>query len=214
MPIAPQNAYNALMANPSNFLRRYPVRIFGSTGASGVVQYAIENRGASHRPGSVLGTHGWHDSESFNIKVSNQVPNGHTFNAHSVHMDVGQANMQFYRLPSIGGPNIMVTGQLSGCSFVFSPIAHSNDVNVAHVQPQVGNSGATLRTNLAANHPNAFVFGISNQAGFYNGANRAVSVIGVRQGGIWRFYSQKQDRTTGDYRVRSVWRQYPNRSKM
>lgn len=213
MPMTPQNAYNSLMADPVSFLKTYPVRIFGSPGASGVTQYAIENRGPSHRPGTIRGTHNWHTTESFNIKRPAYVNNGYSFYAHSVHMDVGLTNMQFYRLPSLGGPNIMLTGQLSGCSFVISPVAHGNDVDVAHVQPQVVNP-ATLRNNLAVQHQNAFVFGVSEQRGHYNGANRAVSIIGIRSAGRWKFYSQKQDRSTGDYRIRSVWRQYPSRSKV
>jgi len=212
----PIEACQTLITNPVKFLKTYPVRIFGSVAPSGVIACGLSNRGQSHRPGRVLKTKRWHQTESFNLRTAASMhqlgQRGVQFLAHSVHMDAGANNLNFYRLPSIGGPNIMVTGQLSGCSFVISPIANSQDVNVAHVQP-VGVDGVNLRNNLAGLHHNATVFGVSAQRGYYQGANRAVSMIGIRAAGRWSFYTQKQQRG-GDYRVMSVWRQYPNRSKV
>src|SRR5689334_15696316 len=106
MPIDPAVAYNTLVANPSQFLRRYPVRIFGYTGASGQWRYFISNRGQSMRPGSRLGTLSMHATESFDIRAAGPggAPpiagggGGHPFDALSIHMDVGLPNMGFYRL--------------------------------------------------------------------------------------------------------------------
>jgi len=213
----PIEALQSLSANPVRFLKKYPVRIFGSIAQSGVIAFGMGNRGQSHRPGKILKTKRWHQTESFNIGTMQYIKartgNAHNFLAHSIHMDVGQANLNFYTLPAIAGPSIMVTGQLSGCSFVISPIDYSQDVNVAHIQP-AGVNGVNLRNNLVALHPHATVFGPSNQKGNYLTANnRVASMIGIRTAGRWNFYSQKQQRG-GDYRVLSVWRQYPNRCKV
>ena len=216
MPIAPAVAFNSLQNTPVTYLKTYPTRIFGATAASGVCNYGLGNRGNSHRPGTVLGTNNMHDTESFNIRstASGLVDGGdQVFNAHSIHMDVGAAALGFYLLPSVGGPDIMVTGQLSGCAFVISPVAGGNNLNVAHVQPQAVNS-TTLRNNLAAAHPNGFVYGASDRRGYYDGATRAVSIVGIRAAGSWTLYAQKQDRASGDYSIKSVWEIYPRHRKV
>ncbi|BBL99926.1 hypothetical protein [Microbulbifer sp. GL-2] len=215
MAILPANALNQLQTNTSNFLKTFPIRIYGDPGASAVTQYCIGNGGNSYRPGTVLGTHNMHTTESFQIRGNAfyLATNPHLFFTHSIHMDVGAANLGFYRLPSATGPSMMVTGQLSACSFVIRPVVGSTALDVAHVQPAAVN-GDTLRNNLAATYGTAFVYGTSNQRGFYNGANRTVSVIGIRTGTNWKIYAQKHDRTTGDYRILSVYEIYPTHHKL
>jgi hypothetical protein len=217
MPINPNVAFNSLMNGVEAFLKKYPVRIFGDVNASGVAQYAMENRGNSFRPGSILGTLNLHATESFNIRATAagiHGPGSHVFNAHSIHMDVGIGAMGFYRLGA-AGPAIVVTGQLSGCAFVISP-AGGNDLDVAHIQPVgAGVTGANLATTLKTNHPNAFVYGATAGRGFYDNGDRVVSIIGVRGGGgAWRIYAQKHDRNSGDYTIRSVYRIHPNHTKL
>ena len=214
-PMNPAIAFHSLVNHPETFLKRYPIRIFGDVNASGVAQYAIENRGPSFRPGSFWGTHRWHATDSFNIRATAagiHGPGSHIFTAHSVHMDVGIGAMGFYRL-DVTGPNIMVTGQLSGCAFVIQP-AGGNNVDVAHIRP-VGRTGAHLARTLTYNHPNAFVYGATAGRGFYDSNDRVSSIIGIRNaGGAWSIYSQKHDATTGDYRIRSVYRIYPTHTKL
>jgi hypothetical protein len=216
MPMAPAVAFAQLTNNVETFLKRYPVRIFGAVAASAVRGYYLENRGNSFRPGSFWGTHNWHATESFNIRdpavMAAAGPN-HAFFAHSIHMDTGVAAMGFYRLDNTG-PAIMVTGQLSGCSFVVQP-AGGNDLDVAHVQPVPGATGIALAGTLDAALPNAFIYGATGEGGFYTGANRTVSIIGIRNpAGQWSLYAQKHDRTTGDFRIRSVYRIHPDHSKL
>jgi hypothetical protein len=212
MPLDPHVTYNVLIANVPGFLKNYPVRIFGSTAASGVTAYCLLNRGASMRPGSKLGTWSMKATESFDIRAMagigavGGVGNGHVFNAHSVHMDLGQAAMAFYRLDNTG-PNIMVTGQLSGCSFVMTAAA-GGTIDVAHVKP-VGITAATLLTNLTAANPGALIYG----AGAYDPNDRTVSIIGARDAAGWRVYAQKHDATSGDYRIKSVYQIWPARVK-
>ena len=214
MPITPAIAYNTLVANPGDFLRRYPVRIFGATAASGVAMYVMDNRGQSRRPGSVLGTLNMHTTESFDVRSAAIVfgGNGHPFSAHSVHMDVGTGAMGFYRLDGTG-PNIMVTGQLSGCSFVMMPVG-ANDVDVAHIKPhQI--TGKTLHDNLSNTFANAVIYGDSKDGGFYDSDTRVVSIVGVRFAGEWRMYAQKQKPGTSyDYSIKSVYQIYPTKEKI
>ncbi len=215
MPIDPPIAFNSLLNANEVFLKSYPVRIFGDVNASGIAQYAIENRGNSFRPGSKLGTHRFHATESFNIRATAaglHAVGSHIFNAHSIHMDMGINAMEFYRLDNTG-PNIMVTGQLSGCAFVINP-ADGNNLDVSHIKP-IGTTGAILAATLTGNHPNAFVYGATAGHGFYDSSDRVVSIIGIRDaGGAWRIYAQKHDAVSGDYRIRSVYRIYPNHTKL
>ena len=219
MAIQTSVAYNTLVANPAEFLRKYPVRIFGHTGASGTWRYYLLNRSQSKRPGSVLGNLRMHDTESFEIRANGGpmmavgFGNGeHPFDAQSVHMDVGLPNMGFFRLGA-GGSNIMVTGQLSGCSFVMIP-AGPGQVDVAHVKP-AGQDGKALFDNIAINNPNAQIYGAAGTKGNYDSDDRVASIIGVRAGAGWTIYAQKQLQASGtDYRIKSVYRIYPTRTKV
>jgi hypothetical protein len=215
MPINPDDAFNSLVNGTEAFLKTYPVRIFGHTGPSGISQYALENRGNSYRPGSILGTHKLHATESFNIRATAarlHANNSHIFPAHSIHMDEGIDAMTLYQLTN-AGPNIMVTGQLSGCAFVIFQ-AGAHDVNVAHIKP-VGTTGPALAATLTNRYHNAFVYGATAGHGFYNRDDRVVSIIGIRDaGGSWKIYAQKHDATSGDYTIRSVYRIHPNHTKL
>jgi hypothetical protein len=218
MAINPAAAVGILLASPVQFLKRFPVRIFGDMGASRPVTYTMLNRnpGASKRPGFVLGTMNMHDTEVLEIRSPAAMAaaagaGGSVFNAHSIHMDAGSAGMNFYLLDGTG-PAIMVTGQLSGCSFVMLP-AGAGHVNVAHVQPQ-GQTGAALQGTLANGLPNAQIYGAAGTTGNYDSSDRVASVIGVRIAGQWRIYAQKQDAGSGDYRIRSVYQIYPSRQKV
>lgn len=215
MPINPNIAFFDLVNNPEPFLKRYPIRIYGTVAPSGVAQYALENRGGALRPGSILGTKKLHGTEAFNIRATASgihAANSHIFQAHSVHMDLGYAAMLYYRL-NMMGPNIVVTGQLSGCTYVIQP-AVGGGVDVAHIQPVGGMTGATLAANIKANHPNAFVYGATAGRGFYDSDKRVVSIVGVRIGGGWSLYSQKQDPAGQAFTIRSVYRIYPNHTKL
>ena len=187
MPLDTAVAYNTLIANPGEFLRRYPIRIFGHTGASGQWRYFLLNKGQSMRPGSVLGTLRMHQTESFEIRAQGgpmgaigPVHSGHGFDAHSVHMDVGRANMGYYRLGP-GAMNVMVTGQLSGCAFVMLP-AGAGQVDVAHVKPSA-QTGNALYDEIVANNPGVQIYGASGTKGNYDSDDRVASIIGVRSGG-------------------------------
>lgn len=217
MPLTPQAAHTRLMNNPGAFLKKHPIKIAGNPGPSGVSGYNLYDRGGSQRPGARLGTHHWHNTQAFNLRsgaVGNPLagPAAHNFQAHSIHMDLNIVALGFYQLPAVGGPSIMVTGQLSGCSFIIVP-THGGNLDVAHVKPAVG-GGANLRTALEALHPApAFVYGVRNAHGYYRGYDREAAIIGVRIAGAWQIYAQKQEPTSNS-RIRSLWQIYPEHIKM
>lgn len=215
MAISPAIAYQKMINDTENFLRKYPIRIFGCAGGSGLVWCALSYRGVAKRPGSIFGTKNLHVTESFEIRPGNDIfnaANAHRFRAHTVHMDNGLANRVNYRLTGVG-PQIMVTGQLSGCSFVIQPVGVGGAIDVAHIKP-VGMTGKVLANTLRANQQNTIVYGARASHRYYDSDKRVVSIVGVRTGGVWRVYCQKQDPMGLAYTIRSVYRIYPNRKKI
>lgn len=225
--LTPADAHARLLSNPEDFLKRFPIKMFG-TGAntpSGESHYAIVNRDprpleVSKRPSSVFGKVILHDTESFDIKPASLLgPNdhGHQFQAHSIHMDEGAAAMNPYRLDA-NGPSIMVTGELSGCSIVMRPV-QGGGVDIAHVKPrptQAGQNGGPstpaqtgqeLYDELKGTHSDAKIYGASGTSGQYDSADRRVSLIGVRTHGQWSLFAQKVNST--DRRIRSVHQIFP-----
>jgi len=192
MPSTPQQALIALQADPMSFLRKYSVRIFGDPTGSHVSSYRIEEGQASTRRGQVLGSLRRHATQRFDIKARGSAlgnpPNSVWFDAHSVKMfqsdrphDIG-----VYRLPA-GGPNLMVTGQLSGCSFA---IRENGDgtLDATHIQPSRNVPAGLLNRTLKRTGEWTEVYGREN----YSAAHRA-SIIGVRRAGSWRIFAQKQN---------------------
>lgn len=115
--------------------------------------------------------------------------------ADSVAEQVGHIPMLYSRdinfsLPLPMGPlgtfaamRFAVTGQLSGCCFLWDKVANT----VAHIKPS-GMPGHALRTALAAT--GFTLFGVSSPLGGaeYTAGER-VTIIGVNNGG-WNFYAQ------------------------
>ncbi len=206
MPILPAQALNQLQTGTEAFLSRYVVRIFGDPTNSYVANYRIEDAGNSFRPGSVLGTHNMHATQKFDIQagvglaVGGHPPTSVWFPAHSVKMwSVSSLHaITPYTLPVLGGPSLMVTGQLSGCAFAIHDNGDGSLV-VAHIRPDVNVSGDVLHQTLNATAYWDVVYG----RGDYS-ALRAASIVGTRTGGQWHVWAQKQDRTTGDYSIRKV----------
>lgn len=153
MPITPAQALQMLRTDTEGFLNRYPVRIFGDPTASYQAKYRLEDATASlpagsvpQRPGSVLRHLRHHDTQLFNIKagvsVGPNVAGAIWFDAHSVKMwDAAKPNnIVPYTLPAAGGASLMVTGELTGCSFA---IHDNNDGSllVTHIKPHLPVAG-------------------------------------------------------------------------
>jgi hypothetical protein len=212
-PMTGQQALTALTAHPRTFLQKYPVRIAGSSLASGVTQYAIWYSQPSSRPGSILRTTNMHTTDAF--RMSSQLgmagPSCANFNAHSVFMEQSNvAPIALYSIAAGAGPNILVTGVLSGCSFIVNDGPNPGDIDCAHLQPN-GETAQVLETRLTPlyNH----VYGVSSYGhtiATLGGASRDrnVTIIGVRMANRWKIYAQKLD-IMNSFAIRSVHRIYP-----
>jgi hypothetical protein len=105
------------------------------------------------------------------------------------------ANTSHYTLPTAGQPTIMITSQLSGCSFGVGSDAHGATL-VTHIQPNqavgqgLGKAGFDQRTADLANvinnsfHHRKGVFKLGDQY------QARAAVIGQLKNGKWKFYLQ------------------------
>lgn len=217
--ISAAQAINKLKTNPNQFLRYNQVSIAGDPNPSGVSQYAasmvddqkvvkgkIVPRYDNYRPGKILGKYRKHGTRKVSI-----VPYGGgpvavgttTFNAHSVQM-VGEGATAIpaiagYLLPSPSAHILMVTGMLTGCSFVV--LDTGAGIMAAHIQPTPGNA-VNLRTNITANgrfvgHLGSAVTVYGDNGGWggmgYDHRSERITVMGTFLGGSWEIYAQAFD---------------------
>jgi hypothetical protein len=206
----PQGALAQLRNEPDYFLANYYVITERAMHQSGPTPYYFGALGyvalngtvvydRTPRKGRYLGSLRMHNSKNFKFARSGTSVVGNTVNLMAWHVDVvGSATVPVGAIPSLavsrgGGPNIVLTTLLNGCSFVCEARVH--DVLMAHVQPTGGTSAAQLETNITNNGAlvggagagavTVFGGGVS-----YTAANSDVTIIGVRQGVAWELYAQ------------------------
>lgn len=134
-----------------------------------------------------------------NVQLQNLGPNESVkFSAYSVEMQtfasVDVTQIKPFILGS-SGPDIMVTGQLSGCSFCMMPHKNGQELVCAHIQPQIpGNHAKALQESLAkdgrfAGLPDGeiVVYGKKDYKDF------RTTILGVRKNGRWAIYTQQRD---------------------
>jgi len=106
--------------HPRTFLKTYPLQNNYDPQNDGIFRAHIFNGAAGERPGSILKTKNMHTTESFTIQAAaGQLGEGHPFWLHGLH--TGQSNLApvWYLLDG-GGPDIMLTAKLTGCTFIAS----------------------------------------------------------------------------------------------
>ncbi len=207
----PAEALIKLRARPENFLKNYHVMtvramhqsgptnfLFGGTGYVDIhTGNPVYNR--TQRPGSILGTHHMHDSKNYKFSTDPADLIGTPAQVMAWHVDVSaSAGIALGNIPSLavsrnGGPDLMVTTLLNGCTFICE--ARANDVLMAHVQPTGGTTAAQLETDVintgvlagggAAGSGIAFGGGRS-----YTANNNDVTIIGIRNGTQWQVFAQ------------------------
>ena len=172
------------MADPKEFFQHYMVTIAGySNRAAGPTRFRM-----FLNPGTKTGP-----AKFMLQKCANPDPGDGTC-AHDEliafyvpMLDAGAAYSQA-SLPATGGPDFMVTSQLTGCSF--GHFAGAGGTMVTHLQPGQGRSfpdnDALIRKNMGAGAH------IMSQSAGYNFLEDAVTVVGKRVSGIWSFYAQNQ----------------------
>lgn len=93
-----------------------------------------------------------------------------------------------------GGPDIMVTGLLNGCTFCMQNT--DNGVAMTHIRPVGGTDAVKLQTEVATRGRFAGsgmsmqTFGMATE---YSGREDA-TIIGIRKAGSWRVYAQIHER--------------------
>jgi hypothetical protein len=222
----PNEAFNELRSNPGRFLKSHPVNTAGWGGAHNAGnanphQFRIYKRDANvagpapsgkpaHFGATRPGLFGSREVSSFMITTV-PAPGGvaeRQFNALSVPLhtypNVNVAALDHYVVDG-QGDGLMITGQLSGCTFAWTLIGAN--LLCTHIQP-VGIQGVALHNRLNTNgrfaaHPTVPLntYGNNDYVGQY------ANVIGVRRNGQWKLYSQHsadQFRT-----ITGAWRIYP-----
>jgi hypothetical protein len=187
----PKEAKEALLEHPVHFLQRHTLALAGEPGGSGRHTYAIHYHG-SYIPGVTPG------NERFKVEplhTGRAFSPYHAFEAHTVQMvtwtslnDDGHSAIVLNGYLLSGAPNIMVTGQLSGCAFCTLNLGGT--IVCAHIQP-TGIDAAQMQQRLQARgvfngYPGQAltVFGRSSYPAY-------ASVMGVNKGGGgWRIYAQ------------------------
>ena len=191
MPLSPNEAVQRLQFHTESFLAKYSVTIAGDPSGSQVTSFYIEDAGDSSRPGSILRTRNMHATQRFRIRPAGALGTvTPVFQAHSVKMFKDPpSGVYTYVLPVDTTPDLMVTGQLSGCSFAIRKNADGTLV-VAHIQPQAGAGQAIQLQETLKNSGNwDIVYG----KGDYAKHLRTVSIVGKRIGQRWHIWAQKQD---------------------
>ena len=150
------------------------------------------------RPGRILGTLRMHNIRNFSIssQQGGLSPLDRTaFSAHSIQMvnagSVNLAALNGYNVLDNSGTPLIITGQLTGCSFVAMRIG--TGVLMTHIRP-IGTTPQQLETDLRNNgafngHVGAItVYGANTD---YNHATEDVSIVGVATSAThWRVFAQ------------------------
>lgn len=195
-----------LRADPVAFLRHYRVDIAGGAGnASGVATFRYANaaqtdaetifaRGFTTGLSGLLGLTKQRRLVKFQkVALPPRAKGPNEFDAHYVAMTqtTDGAATTHVVAPGAGGPDILLTSQLSGCGFgIGSGNAHGDRL-VSHIQPPgpgVGVHGA-LVGGMAHGTDATFEKNPAGGARDYAGNNRA-TVVGLRRGAAWTFYAQ------------------------
>lgn len=189
----PALALSELMTHPRRFLRRYAFacdEIVGQPGGLFTSYFYSTGAVDAHRPGTILRTRHMHATTSFHLRLHTP-PLGKPVNsyvptqAYYVPMLPATAATTYAGLawtPLGLSTQLMVTVQLSGCSFLWRQ--NGGTLECAHLQPTGGLDGNALQTQLSGN-----AGGIYGRTSY--GEGRVVTLVGIRKGSDWRIYAQK-----------------------
>jgi hypothetical protein len=201
-----------MRADPESFLRHYWLQIAGGATATGIVsghatdlatfQFDDKLKAGDGFTTGISGVFGlkkkrpWIKFTKRKIPaVPNPDPNKGEFNAWYVPMQADDASGfggGYQTLPPTG-VDIMLTSQLSGCTFAqgFS----GGSTIVSHIQPYDSSSTARTHlhqtsTNLYGGTPNSLFERENQSTSSYGSLKNRATIIGVRTGMVWEFYSQ------------------------
>jgi hypothetical protein len=201
-----------LRAHPKAFLKNYYLNVGGSGLVGGAKAYHFGSRGelvgCFSRKGykrlpiqnAPHSTHQNHNTRNFRFTDDAGDFIGTHVDVPVWYIHVDAANTVAFnainsvQVQRVGGPDIVVTTLLTGCTFCVSP--EPGFVHMAHIQPGGGINHTTLANNvtnghfaLQVGHPTVFGSGHG-----YNPAVEDVTIVGVREGNQWKVYAQFHNR--------------------
>lgn len=210
-----EDAVAMLMDHPKDFLERNALTIAGGSDlTSGVRIFTMEKQGLAEVSLNGPGWSGARKVELWRAQVtpdtSGRVLRRFTagtaekaeFRAYYVAMRQIEEDVTttHYALPAAGGPDLMLTSQLSGCTFGYGSQSQGGACLVSHIQPAGAGGGrrapgatseigkAALRFAVLGPMQGGTVLETSGQV--------KVTVIGSRTNGRWVFYKQVKDDAT------------------
>ena len=106
-----------------------------------------------------------------------------------------------FALPSVGGPSIMLTSQLTGCTFGVGVQVPGGSCLASHLQPAGSGDGKRAPGALSEVGKKALKHAVSGPLGggatiLETTGDTQISVVGYRDNGSWRFYKQVIDPMT------------------
>lgn len=204
---------NDLMADPKSFLRHYVLIIAGGKAAtsgvaSGIATFSCDSTGAT-MPGFTTGLSALRgvtkDREKIKFMKVAMPPrdpaDADEFNAWYIAMAVmgSDAQTTHFPVPGTGGPDLLLTSQLSGCTFGVGSITTDGSRLISHIQPMSGAVDAATRTKLHDETVDRMTDGVDAVferearpgARHYGDQHNRATVVGVRRGGAWEFWAQE-----------------------
>lgn len=181
------------MSDPKGFLRRYPIMIGGQPAGPATFEVTEVFRPNARRTTGIL-----HKSVAATEGVSFRpvINDGLQLRAWSVAMQAWDgANFNWLNIPapSANLPKFILTGQLTGCSFMVEDTG-GGTIRCAHQQHGAAHNAAGLR-GIVAGMPNVVAYTNGDQ---YNLGTHQVLVIGVAVDGVWKIYAQRLARAPGN----------------
>ena len=207
--MTPADVVQLIRHDPERLLRQASLKIFGGgvSTLSSVYRFLVIDP-VRTMPGFTTGLSGLRgkkkDRPVFHLKLERKAfeteranaTEDETFYAEYVAMGQveGDRAATHRMLPATGGPGIMVTAQMSGCTFGIGSDADGSRL-VSHIQPPLAEKQAPSRARLLA-HATAAGFDQERpQSAFRRGQDYEFEavILGVRRGGRWRIYAQHID---------------------
>lgn len=178
-----------LRQSPQTFLQNNLLNLAGDAVSGTRINYLsrYDGIGASVNEGfSISPTPRYSSSNGIDGKTHTAV------SVHNVRMNKSTEDLDVSAIePYVlaGGPDIMVTGQLSACIFIVQQLGAQ--LVVAHIQPGgKRQTGTTLRQTLKLMGRFAGHGRVTHVFGLGDYSQRAY-VVGIRQGGGWHLYGQR-----------------------
>lgn len=210
-----EHAFNLFLLNPKRFMQTFFLRLIGAgTGRDSGLSVFTFQKNTVYAPMTFQGK----EVEIFDVRVADADPNRVLqsggdgddmwleFRAYYVAMKkavaptVGTAlTGTYFTLPGTGGFDMMITSQLSGCTFgIGSQAANANSAcTVSHIEPfdasATGNILLAQQTTALHSVDNPMrVIQHTLRGGAGVGYDVRAHVVGKRDtGGVWQFWAQK-----------------------